>query len=149
MGSIFYFLIFPFTAISSFFVFRQLKISKFMSIFGSLTFSFIPFVYMRNIEHTSLASVYFIPLSILLCIWLYENNDLLIPTKNLKDFIKNKKNIIAIIFIILISNNGIAYYPFFTCFLIIITCISKLLKTKNIKLAIPFIISIALVIVYL
>ena len=147
VGSIFYFLIFPFTAISSFFVFRQLKISKFMSIFGSLTFSFIPFVYMRNIEHTSLASVYFIPLSILLCIWLYENNDLLIPTKNLKDFIKNKKNIIAIIFIILISNNGIAYYPFFTCFLIIITCISKLLKIKNIKLAIPFIISIALVIV--
>ena len=145
VGSIFYFLIFPFTAISSFFVFRQLKISKFMSIFGSLDYTFISFVFMRNIYHCVLSSIYFIPLSILLCIWLYENNDLLMPTKNLKDFIKNKKNIIAIIFIILISNNGIAYYPFFTCFLIIITCISKLLKTKNIKLAIPFIISISLI----
>ena len=144
-GSIFYFLIFPFTAISSFLVFRNLKISKFMSIFGSLIFTFIPFVFMRNIGHYVLSVIYFIPLSILLCIWLYENDDLLTPTKNLKDFIRNKKNIIAIVFIILISNNGIAYYPFFTCFLIIITCISKLLKTKNIKIVIPFIISIGLI----
>ena len=144
-GSIFYFLIFPFTALSAFLVFRNLKISKFMSIFGSLLFAFIPFIFMRSIIHYVVSVVYFIPLSILLCIWLYENNDLLMPTKNLKDFIKNKKNIIAIIFIILISNNGIAYYPFFTCFLIIITCISKLLKTKNIKTFIPFVISISLI----
>ena len=147
VSSISYFIIFPITAFVSFFVLRSLKISKFISIFGSLAFSFIPFVFMRNISHYVLSAIYFIPISILLCIWLYENNDLLMPTKNLKDFKKNKKNIIAIIFIILISNNGIAYYPFFTCFLIVITCISKLLKTKNIKTSIPFIISIALVIV--
>ena len=144
-GSIFYFLIFPFTVLSSFFVFRNLKISKFMSIFGSLIFTFIPFVFMRNINHYVLSVIYFIPLSILLCIWLYEDDDLLTPTKNLKDFIRNKKNIMAIIFIILISNNGIAYYPFFTCFLIGITALSKLLKTKNIKIVIPFIISIGLI----
>lgn len=142
-GSIFYFLIFPFTAISSFFVFRTLKISRFMSIFGSLTFTFIHFVFMRNIAHYVVSTIYFIPLSILLCIWLYERDDLLIPTKNFKEFMKN--NIIVIIFIILISNNGIAYYPFFTCYLIIIAMISKLLKTKNTKTVIPFIISIALI----
>lgn len=141
--SIAYFMIFPITAISSFFVFRALKISRFMSIFGSLTFTFLPFVFMRNIGHYVLSAIYFIPLSILLCIWLYERDDLLIPTKNFKEFMKN--NIIAIIFIILISNNGIAYYPFFTCYLIIIAMISKLLKTKNTKTVIPFIISIALI----
>lgn len=116
-----------------------------MSIFGSLAFTFIPFVFMRNISHYVLSVIYFIPLSILLCIWLYENDDLLIPTKNIKDFIKNKKNIMTVIFIILISNNGIAYYPFFTCFLIAITFLSKLLKTKNIKTVVPFIISIGLI----
>ena len=145
ISSISYFIIFPISALLSFFVFRNLKISKFMSIFGSLAFSFIPFIFIRNVSHYVLSVIYFIPLSILLCIWLYENDDLLTPTKNLKDFIRNKKNIMAIIFIILISNNGMAYYPFFTCFLIIITCISKLLKTKNIKAVIPFVISIVLI----
>lgn len=145
ISSISYFIIFPITALLSFFVLRILKVSKFMSIFGSLAFTFMPFVFMRSISHYVLSVIYFIPLSILLCIWLYENDDLLIPTKNLKSFVKNRKNITAIIFIILISNNGMAYYPFFTCFLIIITCISKLLKTKNIKVVIPFVISIALI----
>ncbi len=145
--SIAYFIIFPITAIISFYSLRNLKISKFMSIFGSLTFTFIPFMFMRNIAHYVLSTIYFIPLSILLCIWLYEKDDLLMPTKNLKEFfnIYIYKNIIAIIFIILISNNGIAYYPFFTCFLIIVSMISKLLKTKNIKTVIPFIVSIALI----
>lgn len=84
--SIAYFMIFPITAIISFYSLRNLKISKFMSIFGSLTFTFIPFMFMRNIAHYILSTIYFIPLSILLCIWLYEKDDLLMPAKNLKEF---------------------------------------------------------------
>lgn len=83
--------------------------------------------------------MYFIPLTILLCIWLFQDDDFLIPNNK---FFKNKKNIIAIFFMLLIANNGGGYYQFFSCFLISITAISKLLKTKNIKSLVPFIISI-------
>ena len=134
-----YCMIFPITAIISFYVMRNINISKFMSIFGSLIFTFVPYIFFRNTSHYNYATMYFIPLTILLCIWLFQYDDFLIPSKK---FFKNKKNIIAIIFMILIANNGGGYYQFFSCFLISITAISKLLKTKTIKSLIPFIISI-------
>ena len=134
-----YCMIFPITAIISFYVMRNINISKFMSIFGSLIFSFVPFIFFRNTSHYNYATIYFIPITILLCIWLFQDDDFLIPNNK---FFKNKKNIIAIFFMLLIANNGGGYYQFFSCFLISITAISKLLKTKNIKSLVPFIISI-------
>ncbi|TXJ45675.1 hypothetical protein EPJ70_04625 [Brachyspira aalborgi] len=134
-----YCMIFPITAIISFYVMRNINISKFMSIFGSLVFTFVPYIFFRNTSHYNYATMYFIPLTILLCIWLFQDDDFLIPNNK---FFKNKKNIIAIFFMLLIANNGGGYYQFFSCFLISITAISKLLKTKNIKSLVPFIISI-------
>ena len=134
-----YCMIFPITAIISFYVMRAINISKFMSIFGSLIFTFNTCILMRRTIHYNYSTIYFIPLTILLCIWLFQDDDFLVPNKK---FFKNKKNIIAIVFMMLIANNGGGYYQFFSCFLICITAISKLLKTKNIKSLIPFIISI-------
>ena len=134
-----YCMIFPITAIISFYVMRNINISKFMSIFGSLVFTFVPYIFFRITSHYNYATIYFIPITILLCIWLFQDDDFLIPNNK---FFKNKKNIIAIFFMLLIANNGGGYYQFFSCFLISITAISKLLKTKNIKSLVPFIISI-------
>ena len=39
----------------------------------------------------------------------------------------------VLFFTFLIANNGIAYYPFFTCFIFLVTAISKLLKTGKIR----------------
>ena len=125
-----YFSIFIFAALISYFVMRELKITNWISICGSLTFAFSPFIIMRGTQHIVLSTCYFIPLSILLCIWIYERDDILRFNKH---FFENKRNWFVILFIILIANNGIAYYQFFTCFLLLVTAISKLIKTKNPK----------------
>lgn len=137
--SVSYFLVFPITSFISFYVMRVLKLSSFISILGSIVFSFIPFVFMRSIGHSALSTIYFIPISILLCLWLYSDDNILMPKKG---FFRSRKNILSLIFLFMISNNGIGYYPFFTCFFICISAISKLLKTREKKYIIPFGISI-------
>ena len=120
-----YLLLFPSIAIISFFVMRNLQIKYSLSILGSLTFSFLPFIFLRNQAHLVLSEYQFIPLAILLCIWIYNDDDIF---RINKQFFKYKKNILVILFLILIANNGIAYYPFFTCFFLLITGLSKGIK---------------------
>lgn len=136
------YLIYYLSAIISFFVLRELKIKNWLAVFASLAYAFTPYITGRIVEHGhyQLAEAYFVPLSVLLCIWLYEREDVL---KFGKGFLKNKRNWLAILFIILIANNGIIYYPFFTCYLLVVVAIIKLIQTKKFKSILPSITAIA------
>lgn len=125
-----FFSIFFFCAYCSYFVMRELKITNVVAICGSVVFAFSPFIIIRGINHIVLSVCYFIPLSILLCLWIYERDDIFVFNR---DFFRNKRNWIAIISIILIANNGIVYYPFFTCYLLGVTAVSKLIKTGKLS----------------
>ncbi|WIH89665.1 hypothetical protein NEI02_08110 [Brachyspira pilosicoli] len=139
-----YILIFPISSIIAFYVMRNLKISIFVSIIGALSFAFLPFVFQR-IPHYFLAAIYFIPLTILLCIWLYEDDSIF---KLNKSFFKNKKNIFSILFIILIANNGASYYQFLSCFFICIVALYKFLKYKKLNKIYSSIIALILLIFF-
>jgi len=128
-----YFTTFFLVAGISYLVMRELKITNWIAICGTLVFTFMPFIVMRGILHIVLTEYYFVPLSILLCFWIYEREDILVFNN---EFFKNKRNWFVILFIILIANNGIAYYQFFTCFLLIVTAISKIFKTKDFRVLI-------------
>ncbi|SEW07586.1 hypothetical protein [[Clostridium] fimetarium] len=125
-----YFSTFFLVAAISYMVMRELKITNWIAVCGTLIFTFMPYIVMRGILHIVLTEYYFVPLSILLCFWIYEREDILVFNN---EFFKNKRNWFIILFIILIANNGIAYYPFFTCFLLLVTAISKILKTKDFR----------------
>jgi hypothetical protein len=123
-------LLFPLISIISYLVFRSLKVKNVLSILGGLTYAFSPYIFLRGMHHTVLSTYEFIPLSVLLCIWIFEDAKFY---KISKDFFKYKKNYIAILFALLIANNGIAYYPFFTCFFLLITGFSKAINDKSMK----------------
>lgn len=125
-------------AIIAFFVFKELGIMRWLATCVSIVFGFMPYIAMR-IAHYQLIAIYFVPLTVLLCIWLFERQDVLRPGKG---FFKNKRNIWSLVFIVLIANNGIAYYPFFSCYLLGVVAIIKLLQTKKIKSMIPSIVAI-------
>ncbi len=132
--------IFFLSGIISYFVLRQLNITYWVASLASAVFGVSPYMFMRAINHIVLTDTYFIPLSLLLCFWIFERDDVLRIDKN---FFKVKKNYVAIISIILIANNGIAYYPFFTCFMLVVTAFSKFLKYKDYKSVIRAVIAIA------
>jgi hypothetical protein len=120
-----------FTAgIISYFVMRNLKINCWISSLASSVFALSPYMLYRNIGHIVLAECYFVPLSILICLWIYERDDVLTLDRN---FFKRKINYVVLFFTFLIANNGIAYYPFFTCFMFMVTAVSKVAKTGKIK----------------
>ncbi len=136
------YLIYYLSAVIAYFVLRELGIKRWIAVFASLAYAFVPYITGRIVEHGhyQLAEAYFVPLSILLCVWLYEREDVL---RLGKGFLKNKRNWLALFFIVLISNNGIVYYPFFTCYLLVLVAIIKLIQTKKFKTVLPSITAIA------
>lgn len=125
-----YILLFPIISLISYYVMRKLKISNLISVFASLTYAFLPYIFLRGMSHTVLSAYQFVPLSIMLCIWIYEDDNFF----NLnRGFYKYKQNYIGIFCALLIANNGIAYYPFFTCFFICVTGFIKAINSKKMK----------------
>ncbi len=127
-----YLLIFPMCAVSAFCVLRTLKIGRVISAFGSVAFALTPYIFFRGIGHFSLSACYFIPLSILLCIWA-GNTEQDGYLKLNSSFFKSRKNVLTVIFALLIANNGIGYYAFFTCFFLCVVALCNLINTGNLK----------------
>lgn len=140
-----YLSIFFITGIISYFVMRNLKINYWVSALSSSVFALSPYMLYRNISHIVLTECYFVPLSILICIWIYEREDALTPDKN---FFKRKINYVVLFFAFLIANNGIAYYPFFTCFILMVTAVSKLAKTGKIKQGLRSVIAVVMICIF-
>lgn len=137
-----YLSIFFIAGIISYFVMRNIKINRWVASLSSAVFALSPYMLFRNIGHIVLTECYFVPLSIFLCIWIYERDDVLTLDK---DFFKRKINYVALFFTFLIANNGIAYYPFFTCFILMVTAVSKLAKTGKIKQGLRGVVAVIMV----
>jgi phosphoglycerol transferase len=121
-------LLFPMITLFSYFALRQMRIRPWISAAGALTYAFMPYLFMRGMNHFVLACYYFVPISILYCVWIYEDERFFSIKKG---FFKYWKNYFAIIMSFLIANNGISYYPFFTCFFLVIAGVVKAIREKK------------------
>ena len=121
--NIFFLLTFPLTTITAFFVFRQLNVSPVPAIAGSLLFTFVPFHFLRGEGHLVLSSYFLIPLIVLVLFWIFDDDFLLSNikkgSKNLKSLLLNKKTLISIFICFGIALEFV-YYPFFSCFFLLI-----------------------------
>ncbi len=97
----------------AYFVLRQLRIKEWLSIGGALVYAFLPFIFIRGIGHIVLSCYYFVPLAVLMCIWLYEDERFMLPGKG---FFKYKRNYAGFIMAFLIASEGIGYWQIFACF---------------------------------
>ena len=145
-----YLFTFSFCGVTAYLVFRYLGVCYFFSSIGGILYGMSPYIYLRGCGHYSLAACYFIPLSILLCIFAIEDDEKYFSVKNgFKVFFSYKKNIAAIVFTILIANNGIGYYPFFTCFFLCITAMIKVFRGKKISALKPCVFPICLIVFFM
>lgn len=128
--NILFLLLFPMISLSSYFVLRQMRVKQWVAVGGALTYAFMPYLFMRGMNHFVLASYYFVPVSILYCVWIYQDDNFMCFNKG---FFRNWKNWFAIILSACIANNGIAYYAFFTCFFLVVTGLVKALKEKKLR----------------
>lgn len=123
-----YITLFILNAIVAYLVMKSRKIDTVIAMIGSVVFAFLPYVFERNTSHMMLSAYEFVPVTLLLSLWIYEDDNFLVFKKG---FFKYKRNWLAIVFAVLIANNGIGYYPVFSCMMILIAGISKSLKDRK------------------
>lgn len=129
--NIFYLLTFPLTTISSLYVLRHFNLSYAPALFASLLFTFLPYHFMRGETHLFLSAYYFIPLVVMVLLWVAADK-LSDERRRLGINLRSPKFIAAVVICILIGSNGI-YYPFFACFLLLVAGISGAVVHRNVK----------------
>ena len=126
--NIFYLLTFPLVTISALYVFRQLNVSYPIALFGSLLFTFLPYHFMRGESHLFLSAYYFIPLVVLVLVW--------VASDQLGLNLRSPKFILSIVICVLVGSNSV-YYPFFACFLLLVAGMSAAVMRRNLRALVP------------
>jgi phosphoglycerol transferase len=138
--NIFYLLTFPLVTISALYVFRQLNLSYATSLFGSLAYTFLPYHFMRGESHLFLAAYYFIPLVVLVLLWVASDQ---LTRARFGLILRSPKFVLSIVVCVLVGSNGI-YYPFFACFLLLVAGLSAAFVKRSLKPLGPAVLLVAI-----
>lgn len=119
---------FSITSILSYYCIRQFNVNRYISLLGAVAYSFIPYKFFRQWGHYTLGnSLLMIPISVCILYWIYSDKNFLCINK---DFFKYKRNLIGIIFIIILGI-GELYYTYFFCFFVVVVLFIKIINEKN------------------
>jgi phosphoglycerol transferase len=121
--NLFYLLTFPLIAISSLYVLRQFNISFGPALFGSLLYTFLPYHFMRDESHLFLSAYYFIPLVVMVLLWI---------TSGALAAGRNRKFVLGLVICAAVGSTGV-YYPFFTCYLLLISGVASVFIHRSAK----------------
>lgn len=119
-----------FNVLVSYFSFKAMGIRCWLSYLAAVAFGFCPYVQARYSGHMALASIECIPLVLLLCVWCMEDERF--EQWNRQGW-KYKRNWIAMFFCWMIANNGMVYYPYFSCFLFLVLAVCLILTKRGWK----------------
>ncbi len=115
-------------ALVSFIVMKQLGFKGYSCVAGSLTFALSTYVFMATMNSLGMYACYSVPLAVLVAMWVYGDEEFF---RLKKGFFKNKKNIAALVIILLASGSGMGYYGFMTGCIILTAGVSATLKGKG------------------
>ena len=141
-----YFTVFVLSSVNAYIAMRLMKVRRVLSMGVGLMFAFSPYLFARELSHFTLSQYYFIPFAILICVWLYNEEDYLIPGMS---FLKDYRTWLTLAFCILIANNGIIYYQFFSCFAFILTGVAKAIHEKKWRYLFKSFVPIAIVVLFM
>src|SRR5579884_3442205 len=130
--NVFFLLSFPLTVLTTLFVLRHFGISYGPALVASLLFAFLPYHVCRNVSHLGISSYYFIPLGIMVALWLYRGEPLFFVTDEAgktRFHCRHGKTLAAVLILIAIAI-GDAYYAYFMAFFIGVAGLARGLQTR-------------------
>jgi len=131
--NLFFILVFSLITITSFYVFKQLKVSNGLALVFSVLYAFQPYHIYRGVGHLFLSAYYMVPLATLIVLWLWSDGSIFFAkdekTGLYKLNLRNHRVIFTFVVCIIAGSTGI-YYAFFSCFFVIVAGFSKFLKEK-------------------
>ena len=128
--NIYFILGFIFASITTYLVAQKIKLPISISIIISLLYSFQPYHFWRSTGHYYLSAYYLIPISLLIIIWLINEEVFFGCDHKIKFDWKNNKSIACFVLCLMISSSG-AYYAIFTCFFVLIIAFIGFYKRRN------------------
>ena len=132
--NLFYLLTFPLTAITSLYVLRYLRFSYPVALLASLLYTFLPYHFFRS-YHLFLAAYYLLPLMILVVLWVSSGERFLLLQRENSRWpkldLKSGKSIFSLAVCAMVGSCGI-YYPFFSCFLLLIAGVTAVISRRSI-----------------
>lgn len=132
--NVYFLLTFPLTIIAALFALRSLKIAPLPAIAGSLLFTFVPFHLSRGIGHINLQTIFLVPLLILMCFWIFEDEFLVNQFKKItRQHLApafHWKNMVSVIFCIAIASTFF-YNSFFSCIFLCFTGLGAAIAHKR------------------
>lgn len=135
--NVFFIMLFPLTSVITYGVLRKLRIKEWIAILGGLSYSFLFYRFTRLVPgHILLAAYCFIPIAVLICIWVSQDDEYF---RLKKGFFRSRKNIFTLVLLPIIAASGI-YYAFFMCFFLVVIGFIKIMKQpRNTKALWPII----------
>ena len=137
--NLFYLLTFPLVTISSLFVLRQFNFSYGTSLVISLLYTFVPYHFMRGESHLFLCAYYLVPLVVMVLLWVVsgklfrrDNDAGLVGRLGLTQY----EMILSIVICVLVGSSGL-YYPFFSCFLMLVAGVLAFARFKTLRAVMP------------
>lgn len=125
--NIYYLLTFPLITITSLFCLRELGVSRYVSVMGSILFAFVPYHFFHFVNHLFSSGYYTVPLAILLAVWIFKERELFFRIGKEKI---SRRFFIASGFATLLAISDI-HYAFFGSFLILVAGLSGAIVRRN------------------
>ncbi|WP_103668980.1 hypothetical protein [Pseudanabaena sp. BC1403] len=126
--NIYFILGFVFASITTYIVAQKIKLPVSISIIISILYSFQYYHFLRYTAHYYLSAYYLVPISLLIMIWLI-NEEIFFESNHKNKFAWSNRSIACIILCLMISSSG-AYYAIFTCFFVLIIAFVTFCKRK-------------------
>ena len=144
--NIYYVLLPALIGTTAFFTLRSLDTPDWLNMGGALVYAFLPFYFMRGMEHFALTAYQFVPLAFLMCVWGYQHK--IFSSFSKKELIGNYRNWLSLFFCLLIANNGNGYWQPFSCFFLLMTALVIFLNTQKWKPVLSCLVPIMLITVF-
>jgi phosphoglycerol transferase len=127
----YFFLGFPLATLTSLFVMRHFHVGYGPALVGSILFAFLPYHLQRGVSHLFLSSYYMVPLAMMVVIWVYQGDALLVQrgASGRLRFVWGGRTAAALA-ILVVLGLGEIYYSFFTAFLLGIAYLARALRTR-------------------
>lgn len=147
--NVFYLLTYPSVTLAALYVLRKLQFSYPVAILLSLLYTFSPYHFFRGEEHLTLSTYYVIPLVSLLILrvcagtaWLKrEPTEAGPPRWNLQ----RGEVIGSVVICLLVGSTGWAYYPFLSCFLLMLAGVWAAVHHRHLRYVLVAAIFIAII----
>ncbi len=128
---------------AAYFVLHDMGNSRVLSVCGALTFAFLPFYFLRNELHMMLTLYSFVPLAFWICVHAYRSR--ILRSFHLRTF--TWRDWLAVVFCLLLADNGTAYWQAFSCFFLLITALLAAADHHDWRAGLPALRALALILI--